>query len=165
MHAYILLWWLVIQCIQITIINIAVVKIINWFFITENTKQVTMLGIYYPTITNTQHWLKENQKAMQPSIPSKSLKQKLWFKVIIKINSESVKWVTGIDGKHKSKTRLGILCKALAHKRKWVRKREAFMFFWKEMRQNNLGIDRQVFLSLLITNASSTSCFLGGHSH
>lgn len=148
------------KCIKITIINIAVVKIINLFFITENTnrKQVTMLGIYYP-------WFKENQKAMQPSTPSKSLKQKLWFKVTINANPESIKWVTGIDGKYKSKTLLEILCNVLAHSRKSGRKREVFIFFWNEMKQNNLGIGRQVVLSLLIADAPSTSCFLGGHSH
>lgn len=40
LHAYILLWWLVIQCIKITIINV-VVKIINLFFITKKHKQET----------------------------------------------------------------------------------------------------------------------------
>ena len=146
------MWQLVIRDIKITIIHIATVETIIWlsgeFFVIRQTQtglNLQLLTLYYLLF-------QENQKAEQANTQSKGWKQKLLVKVGVNTNSESLKWITGTDGKCGDWGIVWDFVQKISKCKESQGEREEIILFWKERRQNKFSMERQVVLFLLITD-------------
>lgn len=115
---------------------------------TQTGTKLQMLAFYYPLF-------QENQSAKQANTQSKGWKQKLLLKVRINTNSESLKWVTGTDGKHGDWEIVWDFVWDQQVKRKSGEKKRSIYVLLKGNEAEQ--VERQVVLSLLITDALSVS--------